>query len=232
MEDIKKIQDKLERKSALQVIEWAVKEFGDKVQIASSFSIEDMVLTDLLSKVNPTGTVFTLDTGRLHQQTYDLMSEVMEKYDLKFKVFFPEKKETQKMVEEHGFNCFYKSIELRKKCCHVRKVEPLNRAFKGLDAWICGLRREQAVTRVGLKKIVFDVGHNNIYKLNPLADWTVKDLWDYIKKNKVPSSKLYGKNYLSIGCEPCTRPVKKGGNVRDGRWWWEPAECKECGLHI
>src|SRR3989338_7959631 len=202
--------NELDRKSAEEVLRWALDTFGDKVALASSFGAEDMVITDMLLKISPKARIFTLDTGRLPQETYDVMDGTRKKYNANIEVYFPAAEDVEKMEQEHGANLFYNSIELRKLCCNVRKVKSLNKALSKLDAWICGLRREQAVTRTEVKKVEVDSSHNNIYKLNPLADWTAKQVWDYIKKNNVPYNKLHDKNYPSIGCAPCTRAVKPG----------------------
>ena len=221
----------LETRSAEEVVKWALEKYGDKIALASSFGAEDMVLTDIMLKINPQARIFTLDTGRLPQETYEVMEKTREKYKAKIEVYFPDTSSVEKMVEEHGPNLFYKSIDLRHLCCKVRKIEPLNRAFSGLKAWICGLRKEQAVTRADIKKIEIDESHQGIIKVNPLADWTEKDAWDYIKKNDVPYNSLHDKGYPSIGCAPCTRAIKPGEDIRAGRWWWEKPEQKECGLH-
>ena len=147
-------------------------------------------------------------------------------------VYFPEASAVQKMVEEHGLNLFYKSVDLRRLCCQIRKVEPLNRALAGLDAWITGLRKEQALTRSDIKKIEIDKEHGNIIKINPLADWTNDQVWTYIKENNVPYNVLHDQGYPSIGCMPCTRTVKPEEDPRSGRWWWEQEAHKECGLHL
>lgn len=213
--------------SAEEVLKWAFNKYSEKVASANSFGAEDVVLTDMISKINPKARIFTLDTGRLPQETYDVWEKLEEKYKIKIIPYFPDKEAVEKMILEYGPNLFYKSLELRKFCCKVRKIDPLNRALSELDAWICGLRREQAVTRVEIKK----VEEGTPVKINPLADWTEKQVWDYIKKNNVPYNKLHDKNYPSIGCAPCTRAVKPGEDIRAGRWWWETPEQKECGLH-
>jgi len=225
------IPEDLEAKSAQEVLKWAQEEFGDKVALASSFGAEDVVLIDMLVKVNPQARIFTIDTGRLPQETYDVMDKVREKYKINLEVYYPDTHTVEEMVSQHGFNLFYKSVELRKLCCKVRKVVPLGRALQDLEAWICGLRREQSVTRTEVKKAEIDHAHNAIIKINPLSEWTEKQVWDYIKENDVPYNALHDKGYPSIGCAPCTRAVKPGEDVRAGRWWWEPPEKKECGLH-
>lgn len=221
----------LESKTAEEILEWTLQKYQEKIALASSFGAEDVVLIDMLVKINSSARIFTLDTGRLPQETYDVMDKIREKYKINIEVYFPDNESVKKMVNEFGFNLFYKSIELRQLCCKVRKIEPLNRALKNLNAWICGLRREQSVTRTDIKKIEIDKVHNSILKINPLTDWTEKQVWDYIKENNVPYNSLHDKGYPSIGCAPCTRAVKPGEDIRAGRWWWESPEKKECGLH-
>lgn len=217
----------IENLSAEEVLKWAFNKFGEKIAFANSFGAEDVVLTDIISKIKPNAKIFTLDTGRLPQETYEVWERLEEKYKIKITPYFPDKNEVEDIVKKYGPNLFYKSLELRKLCCNVRKMNPLKRAMAGLDAWICGLRREQSVTRADVKQ----VEEGEIIKINPLVDWTGKQVWDYIKKNDVPYNKLHDKNYPSVGCAPCTRAVKSGEDVRAGRWWWETPEQKECGLH-
>ena len=218
------------------VLAWAVERYGDRVALASSFGAEDVVLIDMLSRVRPGARVFTIDTGRLPEETYRTMDEVRERYDIRLEVYFPDNEQVESMVEKYGFNLFRESIELRKLCCEVRKVRPLNRALRDLDAWICGLRREQSVTRLSVECVEVErrrVGEEEreIVKLNPLIDWSEEQVWNYIREKKVPYNALHDRGYPSIGCHPCTRAVKPGEDVRSGRWWWEPPEKKECGLH-
>ncbi len=221
----------LENKTAEEILVWANETFNEKVALASSFGAEDVVLIDMLLKINPNSKIFTLDTGRLPSETYDVWERIEEKYDIKIEAYFPETKSLQEMIDKHGPNLFYKSVDLRKLCCYVRKIEPLNRALEGLSAWVCGLRKEQSITRQDIKKVEVDTMHNGIIKINPLADWTEKQVWDYIRENEVPYNKLHDQNYPSIGCAPCTRAIKSGEDIRAGRWWWESPESKECGLH-
>lgn len=223
--------EEFEKKNAKEILEWALDKFKDKVALSCSFGAEDVVLVDILIKINQKARIFTLDTGRLPQETYEVMDKIRKKYNIKIEVFYPDTKSIEKMVEEYGPNLFYNSIELRKLCCNIRKIQPLDRALSNLSAWICGLRREQSVTRTEIKKVEIDSTHNSILKINPLADWTEKQVWDYIKENDVPYNALHDKNFPSIGCEACTRAVKTGEDVRAGRWWWESPEHKECGLH-
>ena len=201
------------------------------VTFANSLGAEDMVLTDLIVKEKLAIEIFSLDTGRLPPETCDLMARVQEHYGLKLKVFAPRAELLEPFVRENGINAFYDSVELRKGCCHVRKVEPLQRALSGKKAWITGMRAQQSATRDGLPVQTFDAG-NGLEKFNPLADWSEKEVWAYIKQNGVPYNALHDKFYPSIGCAPCTRAVTPGEDVRAGRWWWENPETKECGLHV
>ncbi len=198
---------------------------------ANSLGAEDMVLTDLIVKGQLGIEIFSLDTGRLPLETYDLMAKVQEHYGLKLKVFTPRAELLEPFVRENGINAFYDSVEMRKGCCHVRKVEPLQRALGGKKAWITGMRAQQSATRDGLPVRAFDAG-NGLEKFNPLADWSEKEVWAYIKQNGVPYNALHDKFYPSIGCAPCTRAVTPGEDIRAGRWWWENPETKECGLHV
>jgi len=230
-EEVERYAVEFEKKSAQEMLDWVLSTYGDRIALASSFGAEDVVLIDMMVKINPRPRIFTLDAGRLPYETYDVMERIREKYKIEMEVFFPDAKSVEEMLREHGPNLFYKSTELRKLCCEVRKIRPLERALADLEAWLCGLRREQSVTRTEIKKVEVDVAHNSIIKINPLADWTEKQVWDYIKANDVPYNALHDQNYPSIGCAPCTRAVKPGEDIRAGRWWWETPEKKECGLH-
>lgn len=221
----------LDPEKAEGILQWAFDTYGARVAVASSFGAEDMVLIDMALKIDPGARIFTLDTGRLPQESYALMDEVRERYGISLEVCFPDSTKLRELIESDGFDLFYRSVEQRKRCCTVRKVEPLREKLKELDAWICGLRREQAVTRSSVEKVEVDAAHGDVIKVNPLADWTEKDVWDYIRNNKVPYSRLHDRGYRSIGCGPCTRPVRIVEDVRAGRWWWESPEQKECGLH-
>ena len=198
---------------------------------ANSLGAEDMVLTDLIVKSALPIEIFSLDTGRLPLETYDLMAAVDRHYGLKLKVYFPQSTPVEDYVRQHGINAFYESVALRKACCHMRKVEPLQRALAGKKAWITGMRAQQAATREGLPLQEYDEG-NGLEKFNPLAAWSEKEVWTYIKQNGVPYNALHDKFYPSIGCAPCTRAISLGEDVRSGRWWWEAPESKECGLHV
>lgn len=229
---VDQLAKEFESKSAQEILQWALGTFGPKIGLASSFGAEDVAVIDMMARIDKNVNVFTLDTGRLDQETYDVMDDVRAKYGVKVNVFFPDQKEVEEMVKSLGMNLMYASVENRKLCCEIRKVHPLNRALVSLDGWITGLRRDQAATRADTKKIEIDNSHGGIIKLNPIADWTSDQVWDYIRKNSVPYNKLHDMGYPSIGCEPCTRPIKIGEDPRAGRWWWESMANKECGLHF
>ena len=235
--DVKKINSDFEKKSPQEFLKWAVGAFYPKITLASSFGAEDVVLIDMIagangrSPIQPKVRVFTLDTGRLNEETYELMDRIRSRYKIAIESYFPDFKKVETLERAKGFYSFRESVENRKECCAIRKVEPLARALKGVDAWITGLRREQSVTRSGIEKLEVDDAHGGIFKINPLAGWTNDQVWDYIKKHKVPYNRLHDKGYPSIGCAPCTRAVKPGEEARAGRWWWENSEHKECGLH-
>jgi phosphoadenosine phosphosulfate reductase len=227
------ITSDVEKLPAERILQWALEKFSPKVALACSFQAEGSVLIDMTHRlVGSDFRIFTLDTGRLNQETYDCMDAIRVRYGVCVEVYFPDAMKVQDMVRAHGLNLFYNSVELRKLCCHVRKVEPLNRALKDLNAWTTGLRREQAVTRAEVRKVELDKEHGNIVKINPLAEWSYDQVWNYIRENNVPYNRLHNQGYPSIGCAPCTRPVKPVEDLRAGRWWWENPETKECGLHM
>ncbi len=220
-----------EAKSAEELLLWCMDQYSVEAGLASSFGMEDMVLIDMIAKLNGSLTIFTLDTGRLHEETYELMEQVRSKYGLEIKTYFPDRDKVENLVQEKGFFSFRESVDNRKECCHIRKVEPLNRALGGLKAWITGLRRAQGVTRTDIAKVMEDADHPPLIKINPLAEWTEEQVMTYIAEQNVPINALHKRNYPSIGCAPCTRPVEPGEDIRAGRWWWENPEHKECGLH-
>jgi phosphoadenosine phosphosulfate reductase len=217
-------------KSPEFVLTYFLHAYSGRIALSSSLSIEDQMLTDLIAKIEPTTRIFTLDTGRLFPETYSLIERTRMKYPITLEVFFPDATEVESMVRENGINLFYESADLRKKCCQVRKIQPLKRAFQGLEVWICGLRREQSITRQDMQLIEWDAS-NGLIKLNPLIDYTEAQVWEYIRTNQVPYNKLHDRGFPSIGCQPCTRAIEPGEDVRAGRWWWENPEQKECGLH-
>ncbi len=228
--EISELNSMCRGKTAEEIVAIACSRFSGRLALASSLGAEDQTLTHMICRVDPAVRIFTLDTGRMFPESYELLDRTNRHYGINIEVFFPDYLQVEKMVAEKGINLFYDSIENRKLCCGIRKVEPLRRAFGGLDAWICGLRREQSVTRFSVEFAEWDEG-NNLVKLNPLAEWTEKQLWDYIKEHNIPYHALHDKGFPSIGCQPCTRAVKPGEDVRAGRWWWEEPEKKECGLH-
>ncbi len=227
---IPEYQDRFAKATAEETLEFFTREFGSKISFSSSLGAEDQVITHMLAEISPQTTIFTLDTGRIFPETYDLMEKTREKYGKHIEVFFPDYEQVEEMVKEKGINLFYRSVENRKLCCHIRKVEPLKRAFKDLDAWICGLRRDQSITRFNNKRVEWD-DQNGLMKINPLIDWSEDEVWDYIRKYDIPYNELHDKGFPSIGCQPCTRAVLPGEDVRAGRWWWEQPEKRECGLH-
>lgn len=221
------LEQKIEQARA--VLKAAQQEFYPS-GFANSFGVEDMVLTDLIAREFPRIEIFTLDTGRLPQETHDLMRRVADRYGVRLRVYYPDTQAVESFVNGHGPSAFYDSVALRKECCQVRKVEPLKRALAGKRAWITGLRREQAVTRRELPVSEFDET-TGLFKFSPLADWSLIDVWTYVRGRDVPYNALHDHGYPSIGCAPCTRAVAAGEDLRAGRWWWEDPASKECGLH-
>jgi phosphoadenosine phosphosulfate reductase len=223
----------LEKLSAQNILHWALDKFSPAIALACSFQAEGSVLIDMMHRMRGSDfRIFTLDTGRLNQETYDCMDAIRTRYGVGVEVYLPDAIKVQEMVRGHGLNLFYKSVELRQVCCAVRKVEPLKRALKDLRAWVTGLRRDQSVTRAEVRKVELDGKHGDIVKVNPLADWSYEQVWDYIRQNGAPYNRLYDQGYSSIGCAPCTRAVKRVEDLRAGRWWWETPETRECGLHV
>ncbi|HYN28150.1 MAG TPA: phosphoadenylyl-sulfate reductase [Burkholderiales bacterium] len=198
---------------------------------ASSLGAEDMVVTDAILSAGLPIAIFTLETGRLHRETLDLLERVLRHYGREIEAVRPDPDAVARYVKEHGLNAFYESVDLRKRCCHIRKVEPLARALARRDAWITGLRRAQSVTRTELPLREHDAVHR-IPKFNPLADWSEAEIWACIRDRDVPYNALHDRGYPSIGCEPCTRAIRPGEDIRAGRWWWERSDAKECGLHV
>lgn len=216
--------------TAREVIAFFLKEFEGKIGLSTSLGAEDQVLTQMIAGLDRHAYLFTLDTGRLFQETYDLIDLTEKRYQVKIRVFFPDPVQVEEMVNSKGVNLFFESMENRKLCCHIRKIEPLKRALRPLGAWISGIRRNQAVTRKKVSLVEWDELHR-IFKINPLVNWTEDELWEYIRENNIPYNALHDKGYPSIGCMPCTRAVEPGEDVRAGRWWWELPEFRECGLH-
>jgi phosphoadenosine phosphosulfate reductase len=221
---------RLKGKNPQDVLSYFLKNYKDKVAFSSSFGAEDQVITEMIASLGLPCRIFTLDTGRLFQETYDLIDKTRDTYNIPIEVFFPDFKRVEEMVASKGPNLFYKSVENRKLCCGIRKTEPLKRALEGVDIWVTGIRREQSITRYGIKMVEMD-NVSGILKVNPLYDWTEGQVWEYIEARKIPYNELHDKGFPSIGCLPCTRAIEPGEDVRSGRWWWEQPESKECGLH-
>jgi phosphoadenosine phosphosulfate reductase len=201
------------------------------IRFATSLAAEDMVITDAISKAGSNIKLFTLATGRLHQETVDMVKTTEDRYGASIEKVYPKDEDVQAFIEQYGMNGFYEGEEPKKACCGARKIKPLNAALLGADAWLTGQRREQSTTRTELNFEELDDARG-IAKFNPLFDWTEADVWAYIKQEKVPIHPLHLKGYPSIGCEPCTRQVKKSEDIRAGRWWWLQSDSKECGLHV
>lgn len=218
--------------SAQEILTWSVKNFSPKIALACSFGApEALVVFDMMQRIDPSARVFVLDTGRLHQATYDLIDRVRNRYDVEVEVVFPQAAELESMLRSRGLNLFYESVENRQLCCRVRKVEPLDRQLSQLDAWVTGLRRDEGVTRADTLKVGIDRRHGGIVKVNPIADWSRADVLAYVEAHDVPTNRLHAEGYPSVGCAPCSRAVKAGDDPRAGRWWWEQPETRECGIH-
>ena len=229
------------RLPADRLVAWALRYWGPRMALGTSFQAEGMVLLDMAHRLSrsrsgsrgpePDLRVFTIDTGRLPPETHELIDRVRGRYGVEVEVYLPAADRVERLVRLGGPNLFYRSVEDRLACCEARKVEPLRRALAGLDAWMTGLRREQSPTRTGVQPVTVDPEHGGIAKLAPLADWTRDEVWSYIRSRDVPYHPLYDRGYTSIGCAPCTRPTRPDEDPRAGRWWWEEGQAKECGLH-
>jgi len=217
-----------EELSAQALLSQAVDAYGSSFAIASSFQKEDMVVVDIVSQITPYFRVFTLDTGRLHEETYGMIEQVRQRYGIAVEMTFPDREEVERMVAEHGPNLFYNSLEARHMCCDARKTRPLGRKLRELRAWATGLRREQSASRSHVPKVEETEG---LVKLSPLADWTAAQVEEYTRERQLPVHPLYARGFPSIGCAPCTRAIQPGEDLRAGRWWWENST-KECGIHF
>jgi phosphoadenosine phosphosulfate reductase len=213
-----------------EVISFFLNKFPQKILLSTSLGYEDQVLTKMISTVDKSARVITLDTGRLFPEIYDLIDRTSKKYGINIEVFFPDSEKVESMVKEKGINLFYDSIENRKLCCKIRKLDPLARAFEGMSGWITGLRKDQSVTRTDMQMVEWD-DNNGMIKINPLINWTEDEVIKYVDKHNIPFNPLHKKGFASIGCQPCTRAIEPGEDIRAGRWWWENPETKECGLH-
>jgi phosphoadenosine phosphosulfate reductase len=229
--NISQLNDTYATATAQEVLQYVTSRYKKEYTFASSLGVEDQVITHMLSQITENLDIFILDTGRLHQETYDLIQTTHRQYAFSYRIFFPNQTDVETMTSAHGPNHFYSSPENRKDCCFVRKVKPLTRALNGYSAWITGIRRAQSVNRAETPMFEWDNTHN-ILKINPLIHWSKHDVWTYVKRNDIPYNKLHDHHFPSIGCAPCTRAVDPGSDDRSGRWWWETSDKKECGLHL
>ncbi len=227
---IQELNQRFKDQPAVEVLRFIISNYRERVGFSTSLGAEDQVITQIISTIDRGVYMFTLDTGRMFPETYDLLDLTRKRYNVEIRVIFPGQVAVEEMVNKKGINLFYESTANRKLCCKVRKTEPLKRALEKTDFWISGLRREQSVTREDLSLIEWD-GLNHKIKINPLIDWKSEDLWDYIRQNDIPYNPLHDQGYPSIGCLPCTRSIEPGEDIRAGRWWWENPDMKECGLH-
>lgn len=230
MKNINKIKEETSEISTLDFLKYIGDHFSGKAIFSTSFGQEDQVITDLILSNSIPIKIFTLDTGRMFEETYRVMQRTNEKYKTKIEVYFPESKAIVELYKTKGAYSFYESVDNRKECCAIRKIKPLRRALSGNEAWITGLRADQSENRSSLSTTMFDEGFD-IIKFNPLLNWTLEDVNHYIKENNIPQNTLHSKGFISIGCSPCTRAIKEGEDIRAGRWWWEDTSKKECGLH-
>jgi phosphoadenosine phosphosulfate reductase len=231
MQKIETLKSKISGHTSLDILDVLSSLKEEKLTFSTSLGYEDQVITHYLSTKEINSTLFSLDTGRLFPETYSVLQTTLEKYKKSIQIYFPDTKSIENLITEKGPLSFYESVENRKECCTIRKVEPLKRALKGYTIWITGIRKEQSQDRENISQIEWD-SHNEIIKVHPLLYWTFEEVKNYIKENKIPYNSLHDKGFISIGCQPCTRSVKEGEDFRAGRWWWEDATKKECGLHF
>ena len=232
MENMSELLEKIDASEPIKVMEKAISYYGERITMATSLQLGGLVLIDMLHQIGTEIRVFSIDTGRLPEDTFECAENVYRKYGIRIEWVFPSFEDVQQIESNKGLYSFKESVENRKECCYIRKVKPLKRALEGFDAWITGRRLDQGQTRTDLNRVEVDPVHSGKIKINPLISWNKGDLWDYVHKHKVPYNSLYDKGYLSIGCGPCTRPCANGEDERAGRWWWELPEHKECGIHF
>lgn len=221
----------LKGKTPQEILGFLHENNGGKMVFSSSMGAEDQVITHIIASLGINCNIFTLDTGRMFPETYELIEKTQARYKISIETYFPDARSVEQMVNEKGINLFYQSIENRKLCCNIRKTQPLHRALKGYDIWVTGLRRQQSPTRINMETFEWEPQFNMI-KVNPLLEWSQEQMWQFIHDNKIPYNTLHNKGFASIGCQPCTRAIEKGEDIRAGRWWWEDPDSKECGLHI
>jgi thioredoxin-dependent adenylylsulfate APS reductase len=228
---VREAAERFEHASARELLAWALERFHPRMAISAAGGVDGMAILDMAWRIDPNVRVFTVDTGRMHPETYELMDRVRERYGIELEVYYPDTIEVESFVRKQGVNPFYKSVPLRLRCCEIRKVNPLKKVLDGLDGWVTGLRRDQWASRSNIRKVEIDHDHGGLLKINPLADWMEEEVWEYIRANDVPYNALYDQGFTSIGCMPCTRPTAAGEDPRAGRWWWEVNAPKECGMH-
>ena len=230
--ELDKINKELEELSSLEIISWAIEQFkGRKIKLSTSFGVEGIVVLDLLQRIGGKFEVFTIDTGRNFNETYEIWDSILKRYNININVYAPDADDLSKLCLQYGPNLFYESIEQRKKCCYVRKVKPLCKALLNTDLWITGLRRQQSKNRDSTQILSWNETHG-IYKLCPIAKWSEENVWEYTRNNNIPYHALYNKGFFTIGCQPCTRQGRPAESQRSCRWWWENDEHKECGIHF
>jgi phosphoadenosine phosphosulfate reductase len=222
----------IDQNDPIAVLKLALKHFGSQIALASSFSIEDVALIDMMVKIDPHARILALDTGRLNEETYECAEQIRDKYDCNIEWFFPDRDAVEQLITDKGLFSFKESTGNRQECCFVRKVLPLKRALTGLQAWVTGQRRQQSSTRVNVQVVEVDEANGGIVKLNPLSFWSSDQVKEYVDRHQIPYNRLYDLGYQSIGCGPCTRATAPGEDERAGRWWWEDAAHKECGIHL
>jgi len=227
---IAQIREEVAGLDALQILHYIENKFSNKAVFSTSFGIEDQVIIDLLARVKSNANIFTLETGRLFPETYYVWNRTLEKYKLPIKAYYPDTQSVQNLISTKGPSSFYESVENRKECCYIRKIEPLKRAIQGYSIWITGIRADQSENREDMHQVEWDEA-NQLIKIHPLFHWSYDNVVDFIKQNFIPYNPLHDKGFPSIGCQPCTRAVQEGDDFRAGRWWWEDKSKKECGLH-
>ncbi len=230
MTELQHLNNLIDRNSNIKVLSELARLYPNQVVFSTSLGLEDQVITDMILTSKLPIRVFTLDTGRMFEESYKTLHQTNQRYNTKIEVFFPEQQDIETLTTHKGLYSFYESVEARKECCFLRKVKPLNRALTGSKIWITGIRSEQSANRQEMRQLEWDGAHQ-LYKFHPILNWTFDEVKAYIKQNNVPYNPLHDRGFVSIGCAPCTRAVAEGEGFRAGRWWWEDQSKKECGLH-